>query len=150
RRLFTGGLARWFDLLSRGQVELTDHAAAISPGIAAHQVTAYYQNGRADFMSYAQRGGQLGEMKAPHGRAAGVLVWGRAWGTGPLLLGAFGMAGLETLAFCHWLWSERDDLICSSRFVMTEIQTAPCQRPATIGFDKWRFKPLGVAEPLRP
>jgi hypothetical protein len=148
--LFEGPVARWFELCTRPEVVLTDAAAKISPRIAERQVTVYHQNGSAWYQSLGSpHTGECVEVKGPHGRTSAFLVWERAWDGGPMLLAAFGMAGTETLAWSYHLAMNLDHLICSHPFVMAEMRTVTCERPATMDFAKaWEVEILGAADPL--
>jgi hypothetical protein len=137
-----------FRCCARSQILLTDHVASISPEIAARQAMEFRQNGGAAYQAYGSPAKRpFTRFKRGFRKTAAFLVFvEHAWPDGPALLAAFGVGGTETLVWCHQLQTRFADLLCTTSFVMAEMEGETPKQPQTLEFaDDWKIDILGTA-----
>src|SRR5439155_10598897 len=115
------------------------------PRIGARRNIQYFQyhhNEGAGYESYTAGGTDVWHQPSPGAQTtATYLAWlPEAWPNGPRLFTAFGMGGLETLAWARYLSRKAPQLVCTVPFAMAEMEThdAP-QCPTDLSFmDEWK------------
>lgn len=140
-------LGKYLEVCSRGEVKLTPAAAATSPEVAKRASMLFRQNNGSTYLSYGSPvTREFVSFQLRDGLTAVFLIYiEQAWPGGPGLLAAFGMAGTETLVWCHRLATEYPHLLCTTPFVMGEMRTGLIpERPDTMDFAKsWEITILG-------
>jgi hypothetical protein len=140
-------LRKYLTVCSRGEVVLSDAAAATSPEVAKRASMLFRQNNGSTYLSYGSPvTREFVSFQLRDALTAVFLIYvEQAWPGGPGLLAAFGMAGTETLVWCHRLATEYRHLLCTTPFVMGEMRTGRIpDRPDTMDFARsWEITILG-------
>jgi hypothetical protein len=136
---------------ARSQIWLAEGALGISHEIDKRESITLRQNGGARVMGYrSQVSNEYTGFEGLHSPTVAFLIYlEHAWPGGPALMAAFGVGATETLVWCWLLAKKYPDLLCTTPFVMAEIQTARYDRPTSMIFaGAWNVKILGSAKPL--
>jgi hypothetical protein len=117
-----GRWRRYFPRCGRGSVILAPALARqLLPGFETRQEMHFNQ--REDGAPYTETVAITGKRARPGGdrTAAFLLRVDEAWPGGPGLLGAFGLDGTSTLAWCHRLGRDHAHLLAEPGFTMVDM-----------------------------
>jgi hypothetical protein len=139
-------LKAYFDKCARSRVRLSEKIARRLPEAFRQRADIrFHEYTDGSYLSYRGYDDRFWQKRIDTNRTAFYLVRIPAlWEGGPGLLAAFGMAGTETLVWCHLLRTRFPEWVGSYEFLMAEVVPGGLpQQPADLSFARgWGITPV--------
>ena len=137
---------KYFERCARSHIILSKALARQLPdGFTDRANMLFHQYGDGSYISYGKYDAEPSQPPANQRLTAAFLMQIPAiWEGGPGLLAAFGLAGIETLAWNYLLRTRFRDWLDSYQFVMAEILPRRVPRkPTNLSFaEQWEVEPI--------